>query len=79
MGLVRTKRGRGGESFVCAPGKPRLVILQAQLRLLSLHELRDIGDRCAAVAGAAARLAAERALGPDLTTIGEQMVRLRWS
>ena len=77
MGLVRTKRGRGGGSFVRAPEEPRSMILQAQLRLLSLHELRDIGDHRAAIAGAAARLAAERALGPDLAILGEHVARLR--
>jgi DNA-binding GntR family transcriptional regulator len=47
------------------------------LRLLSVHELRDIGDHRAAVAGAAARLAAQRALGGDLATLREHTARLQ--
>lgn len=76
MGLVETRRGRRGGSFVCAPGEPQAA-LERPLRLLSLHELRDIGDHRAAVAGAAAKLAAERALPGDLLTLREHAGRLR--
>jgi GntR family transcriptional regulator, transcriptional repressor for pyruvate dehydrogenase complex len=77
MGLVQTRRGRGGGSFVCAPQDPRRVQLEQPLRLLSLHELRDIGDHRAAVAGTAARLAAERAIDSDLGVLHEHIGRLR--
>src|SRR5262249_28614159 len=69
MGLVETRRGCGGGSFVRAPQEPQPAHLERPLRLLSLHELRDIGDHRAAVAGAAAKLAAERALAGDVTTL----------
>ena len=77
MGLVRTRRGRGGGTFVCAPDEPRPAQLESMLTLLSAHELRDIGDNRAAIAGAAARLAAERALPADISALGEHAARLR--
>jgi GntR family transcriptional repressor for pyruvate dehydrogenase complex len=77
MGLVETRRGRGGGSFVRAPQEPPPAHLERPLRMLSLHELRDIGDHRAAVAGAAAKLAAERALDEDLVTLRGHVGRLR--
>jgi GntR family transcriptional regulator, transcriptional repressor for pyruvate dehydrogenase complex len=77
MGLVETRRGRGGGSFVRAPREPHAAHLERPLRLLSLHELRDIGDHRAAVAGAAAMLAAERALDADVVTLRGHIERLR--
>ncbi|MBO0774246.1 MAG: FadR family transcriptional regulator [Actinobacteria bacterium] len=76
LGLVQTRRGRGGGSFVVAPDGHDRTRLERPLRLLSLHELRDIGDHRAAVAGAAARLAAERALPADVRTLREHAARL---
>jgi DNA-binding FadR family transcriptional regulator len=61
QGLVETKRGRNGGSFVRAPGDPTKAVLRAQLAALSVSDLRDAGDELAAVSGAAARLAASRA------------------
>jgi GntR family transcriptional regulator, transcriptional repressor for pyruvate dehydrogenase complex len=81
MGLVETRRGRQGGSFIRAPGDGQADEQQAQLtrqlHQLSLHELRDIGDHRAAVAGAAARLAAHRALTGDVATLREHVGRLR--
>jgi GntR family transcriptional repressor for pyruvate dehydrogenase complex len=77
MGLVETRRGRGGGSFVRAPSEHPADRLERPLRLLSLHELRDIGDHRTAIAGTAARLAAERALPGDVTTLREHAERLR--
>jgi len=76
-GLVETRRGRRGGSFVRAPDDAQAAQLTAQLRELSLHELRDIGDHRAAMAGAAARLAAQRALAGDVATLREHVGRLR--
>jgi GntR family transcriptional repressor for pyruvate dehydrogenase complex len=76
LGLVETRRGRGGGSFVCAPGDHRAASLERPLALLSLHELRDLGDHRVAIAGTAARLAAERALGGDVVTLRELLKRL---
>lgn len=77
LGLVETRRGRGGGSFVRAPVDRRPADLEHPLRALSLHELRDVGDHRAAIAGAAARLAAERALEPDVAALREHAERLR--
>jgi GntR family transcriptional repressor for pyruvate dehydrogenase complex len=76
-GLVETRRGRRGGSFIHAPDGAQAAQLTARLRQLSLHELRDIGDHRAAVAGAAARLAAQRALAGDVATLREHVGRLR--
>ena len=72
QGLVTTRPGRGGGSFVRAPadrGEP--------LQRFSVHELRDLGDQRAAIAGAAARLAAERALPEEVQKLKEQVERLQ--
>ena len=76
-GLVETRRGRRGGSFVHAPDGVPAAQLTGQLRQLSLHELRDIGDHRAAVAGTAARLAAQRALTGEVATLREHVGRLR--
>jgi DNA-binding FadR family transcriptional regulator len=84
MGLVETRRGRGGGSFVRVPPGPGGSGLERPLRELSLdalrdlsvHELQDIGDHRAAISGAAARLAAQRALPPDVSALTEHAARL---
>ena len=60
-GLVETRRGRGGGSFVRAPVDGSVQRLRKVLRETGVHELRELGDHHVAVAGTAARLAAERA------------------
>jgi len=77
LGLVETRRGRGGGSFVRAPREQHRARLELPLRHRSLHELRDIGDHRGAIAGAAARLAAQRALDGELETLCEHLERLR--
>jgi len=74
-GLIETRRGRSGGSFVRTPADGPAG-LQHPLRALSLHELRDLGDHRAAIAGAAARLAAERALEGDVAALREHAGRL---
>ncbi|WP_053656250.1 FadR/GntR family transcriptional regulator [Streptomyces sp. MMG1121] len=66
QGLVTTRRGRGGGSFVSVPEVPAADRLTARLRGWSTEELRDLGDHWAALSGAAARLAAQRTEGHDL-------------
>ncbi|WP_088320104.1 FadR/GntR family transcriptional regulator [Kineosporia sp. R_H_3] len=61
QGLVETRRGRNGGSFIRAPGDPTKTDLRARLSALSVSDLRDAGDELASVSGAAARLAASRA------------------
>lgn len=77
MGLVETKRGRSGGSFVRSPAGNHSARLHAPLLALSLHDLRDMGDHRAAIAGAAAKLAADRALEEDVAGLREHLDRLR--
>ena len=60
-GLVETRRGRHGGSFVVGPTASPTTRMRTRLLELSVVELRDLGDEWTAVAGTAARLAAARA------------------
>lgn len=66
QGLVETRRGRSGGSFVRAPKTGDTKSWRAQLRTITPSDLRDVGDHYIAIAGAAARLAAERATQEDV-------------
>src|SRR6476661_448822 len=72
-GLVETRRGRGGGSFVTAPPDPAASALLARLEEVSPRDLRDLGDHYAALSGSAARLAAERAGPDDLARLEEAL------
>lgn len=71
QGLVETRRGRGGGSFVRAPADPSGAALRDRLRRLTLSDLRDLADHYAAVGGATARLAADRASPDDVERLQE--------
>lgn len=71
QGLVVTRRGRGGGTFVRAPADAR-----EPLRQFGVHELQELGDQRAAIRGAAARLAAQRALDEEIERLEEQLERL---
>src|SRR5689334_125425 len=75
LGLVTTRRGRGGGSFVRAPEHPGALLVRTRLAELSLVDIRDFGDFYTAIAGAAAALAAGRAAGDDLDRLREVGVR----
>lgn len=75
-GLVETRRGRGGGSFVRSPEEASLDRLRKTLRALSVHELREISDQHKSVAGMAAFLAAERAAPDDIATLGKLVDQL---
>jgi GntR family transcriptional repressor for pyruvate dehydrogenase complex len=68
-GLIRTRRGRGGGSFVRSPADGGRGALLSRLRDLGQGDLRDLGDHYAAVGGACAALAAERADHADLARL----------
>ncbi|GAS89058.1 regulatory protein GntR [Mycolicibacterium brisbanense] len=59
--LVETRRGRSGGSFVRRPEGPPIDQLTARLAAMSASDLRDLFDEHTAIAGLAARLAAQRA------------------
>ena len=71
-GLVITRRGRRGGTFVRSPADPG-----EPLRRFSVQQLRDLGDHRGAIAGTAARLAAERALPAEIRRLREQVQRLQ--
>ena len=60
-GLVVTRRGRSGGSFVQRPSSPPVEPHVERLRAMTLSDLRDLADEHRAVAGQAAWLAAGRA------------------
>lgn len=65
-GVIETRRGRGGGSYVRDSSAFSLQQVEQQLRTKSIDLLRDLGDAGAAAAGAAARLAALRSLPEDV-------------
>jgi len=75
LGLVTTRRGRGGGSFVRTPADPDAVLLNTRLVELSLVDIRDFGDFYRAIAGAAAAYAADRAAGEDVERLRAVGVR----
>ncbi|WP_328841019.1 FadR/GntR family transcriptional regulator [Streptomyces europaeiscabiei] len=77
QGLVATRRGRGGGSFVTVPDGPAEDRLRARLSDWSTEELRDLSDHWAAVSGAAARLAAQRTEPGDLQQLRRSLGELR--
>ena len=76
-GLIETRRGRGGGSFVRASDGGIAALHLDRLRRMSTAELRDIGDEKLAVTGTAARLAAERAPVDIASQLKKQLAGLR--
>lgn len=77
QGLVVTRRGRGGGSFVRSRAPVAAGGIPSRLRRLSTHEIRELGDHRIAISGTAARLAAERALPDEVEELRRQADRLR--
>jgi GntR family L-lactate dehydrogenase operon transcriptional regulator len=76
QGLVHTKRGRGGGSFIRSSAEAVNTRSLARLQQLSVEELRDIGDEHFAVAGGAAVLAARRGVAADFERLRTLAQRL---
>lgn len=68
-GLVETKRGRDGGSFVTFTGSSHGRLLDDRLRGISRVELRDSGVHYAAIAAATAELAADRTTDLDVENL----------
>jgi GntR family transcriptional repressor for pyruvate dehydrogenase complex len=66
QGLVETRRGRTGGTFVRRPAAPPVGLLRERLRGMAASTLRDLIDEQFAVSGAAAKLAAARASASDV-------------
>jgi DNA-binding FadR family transcriptional regulator len=66
LGIVETRRGRFGGTFIVGTPSSPVDLLRRRLRSLSMAELRDMGDEHAAIAAATVRMAADRADPTDL-------------
>jgi len=76
-GVVETRRGRNGGTFVVKAPFPSSETLVATLRRISVVRLRDFADEHAAVTGTAARLAAERIAPGYRSRLAELAFRAR--
>ncbi len=76
LGLVDTRRGRGGGSFVRARDDALAELADARLADLGTTDLRELGDVHGAVASAAARLAASRASPHEISRLRDIVDRL---
>lgn len=77
QGLVETRRGRSGGTFVVRAPFPSATELGAALKQTSLAALRDFFDEHAAAAAAAARLAALRHANGNNTRLAEFAFKAR--
>ncbi|OBF28069.1 hypothetical protein A5727_02635 [Mycobacterium sp. ACS4331] len=66
QGLIETRRGRNGGSFIRADRGTPTEVLHERLRGLSSTEWRDLGDEQMAIEAAIAFVAAERATEEDV-------------
>jgi DNA-binding FadR family transcriptional regulator len=76
LGLVETRRGRGGGSFVRARDDVLGELAETRLAELGTTDLRELGDAHGAVAAAAARLAAARASRTEIARLRDIVDRL---
>ena len=74
-GLVVTRRGRNGGSFVAAHADP-LTFAREAVRRTSRVALRDLGAHYAAITGACVRLAARRADPSETQRVRRRMDRI---
>ncbi|MEU2033787.1 FadR/GntR family transcriptional regulator [Nocardia amamiensis] len=79
QGIVYTKRGRGGGSFIRGSAEVLENTSLARLQQMSIQELRDLGDEHFAVTGAAAVFAARRGLRADIARLRALAERLQGS
>lgn len=68
-GLVETRRGRDGGSFVTSDGAGHARLQDERLLGMSRVQLRDMGVHYSAIAGMAAELAADRATEADVENL----------
>jgi DNA-binding FadR family transcriptional regulator len=78
QGLVATRRGRGGGSFVrdARGAGAASALLHQRLRSVSPSELRDLADHYVAITGTGALLAADRAGAQDLALLAGGVAEL---
>lgn len=78
-GLILTKRGRDGGSFVTYSASSRNRVLADRLRSLTRVEIRDLGVHCIAIAAMSAELAADRSSEDDLLHLTSLLERSDFS
>ena len=76
QGLLTTRRGRNGGSFVRVHHGGASAVLRERLREVSPSELRDLADHYGALSGASAMLAADRAGEQDVELITDSVAEL---
>jgi DNA-binding FadR family transcriptional regulator len=80
QGLVATRRGRGGGSFVrdvrSRGARAAAAVLHDRLRAVSPSELRDLADHYVAITGTGALLAADRAGEQDVALLAAGVAEL---
>ena len=76
LGLVETRRGRGGGSFVRAREDVLGRLAEERLVQLGTTDLRELGDVHAALSGSAARLAAARSSRTEASRLRGVLARL---
>lgn len=79
QGIVETRRGRSGGTFIVRAPYPQSVELRNMLSNMSIVELRDLGDEHIAVATAIAHLACNRLYVSTLDRLTDLAYRLRES
>jgi DNA-binding FadR family transcriptional regulator len=77
QGLVLTRRGRAGGTFVRAPLDADPAALPGRLAALSTQDIRELDDHRAAIATTVADLAAQRAVPDEVDELHRQVERLR--
>lgn len=77
QGVVETRRGRNGGTFVVKAPFPSEETLRTALSRTGVVALRDLADEQAAVSAAAARLAAQRTAPGSPTRLAELAFRAR--
>lgn len=76
QGVVVTRRGRSGGTFVRAPAGGESDTLSRRLRQLSTQDIRELADHRGAIWTMVARLAADRALPGEIDDLHRQVRRL---
>lgn len=76
QGLVTTRRGRNGGSFVRDVRVGASDVMHERLREVSPSELRDLADHYVAISGTSALLAADRAGEHDIVLITDSVAEL---
>ncbi|HJP78823.1 MAG TPA: GntR family transcriptional regulator [Pseudonocardiaceae bacterium] len=77
QGLVLTRRGRAGGTFVRAPLDADPGALPARVAALSTQHIRELADHRTAIATTVADLAAQRSLPDEVDDLLRQVERLR--